>query len=388
MSDEQVAAEAPLAARMRPRTLGEFVGQEHMLGPGQGAARARSRATSCSSMIFWGPPGWARRRSAGSSPHDDRRATSSSSRAVSSGTADIRAAISARARRARRAARARSSSSTRSTASTRPSRTRCSRTSRTVSLTLIGATTENPYFEVNSALLSRCQLYRFEPLRPAGRAGRERRAERCGAGPGGKAVELARRSRSSRRSRAATRAWRSTRSRPRSAAAPRRAPLQSRRGPPPGRGADADRRRPARRRPESAGQLRPRGLHYDTISAFIKSMRGSDPDAAIYYMASRCWRRRGPAFIARRMIVFASEDVGNADPQASQVAIAASPRWSSSACPSAASTEPGGGVPGTRAQVQRRAQGRRCGAWTTCAARATSLLLRISATRTIAARRN
>ena len=78
--------------------------------------------------------------------------------------------------------------------------------------------------------------------------------------------------------------------------------------------------------------------HYDTISAFIKSMRGSDPDAAVYYLASMIAGGEDPKFIARRMIVFASEDVGNADPQALQVVVAAARAVEFVGCRSAAST--------------------------------------------------
>ena len=184
-------------------------------------------------------------------------------------------------------------------------------------VTLIGATTENPYFEVNSALISRCQLYRFEPLAPelvervvtAALQDEER-------GLGGKGVTLGdgRPRATSPASRAATRASRSTRSRrPGAPAPPRRRERRS-----PSRVDDL----------QDAAQKSPvmydrDDAHYDTISAFIKSMRGSDPDAAVYYLASMIAGGEDPKFIARRMIVFASEDVGNADPQALQVAVAA-----------------------------------------------------------------
>jgi len=183
-------------------------------------------------------------------------------------------------------------------------------------VTLIGATTENPYFEVNSALISRCQLYHFEPLAPElverVVAAALQDAER---GLGGKGVAVGDGALaflagiSSGDARVALNAleaaWRS-----RSAASP---------GAPVTLTVD-DLQDAAQKSPV----MYDRGdAHYDTISAFIKSMRGSDPDAAVYYLASMIAGGEDPKFIARRMIVFASEDVGNADPQALQVVVAA-----------------------------------------------------------------
>ena len=199
---------------------------------------------------------------------------------------------------------------------------------------LIGATTENPYFEVNSALLSRCQLYRFEALPPeqveqsrAGRArrrgARPRRPARARSSEGGLALlaEVARGD-----ARVALNAL--------------EAAVRSRAAGRPGAGrwpspwptcATRPRRRPS-----------PTTARTPTTTPSRRSssrMRGSDPDAAVYYLASMLAGGEDPKFIARRMIVFASEDVGNADPMALQ-SWPSRPRgrWSSSACPSAAST--------------------------------------------------
>jgi putative ATPase len=173
-------------------------------------------------------------------------------------------------------------------------------------ITLIGATTENPYFEVNSALLSRSQIYELESLaRDELELVVRRGAEALEAEVPPELVQLVA-ERAGGDARNALNilelAW--------NTAASAAQPLS-----------DAHVEDAARKRPlvyDKGGDA-----HYDFISAFIKSMRGSDPDAAVYYLAAMLEGGEDPRYIARRMIVHASEDVGNADPRALLVAVAA-----------------------------------------------------------------
>ena len=174
-------------------------------------------------------------------------------------------------------------------------------------MTLIGATTENPYFELNSALLSRTQLYELEPL------ARSSWSRSCGAARPSSGVALDAGGPSARRA-------------PRRRRRAHRARHPRARGRRPRRGRRAGGRRAhvedaARKRPlvyDRAGDA-----HYDYISAWIKSTRASDVQASIYYLAVMLEGGEDARFIARRMIVLASEDIGNADPQALLVAVAA-----------------------------------------------------------------
>jgi putative ATPase len=313
MSDEQVAAEAPLAARMRPRTMAEFVGQEHIVGPGT-VLRAAIEGGELFSMIFFGPPGCGK-TTLGRLIAAETGARLVQLSAVNSGTADVRAAILG-------AREARALSATRTILFideihrfNKAQQDALLPAIEDAVVTLIGATTENPYFEVISALISRCQLYRFEPLAPE----LVERVVQTALGDGGRGLGdkgvtlaegglpfLAEISRGD--ARVALNAL-ETASRSRAAGATSVTVTVD------------DLRDAAQKSPVIYDR---EDSHYDTISAFIKSMRGSDPDAAVYYMASMLAGGEDPKFIARRMIVFASEDVGNADPQALQVAVAAS----------------------------------------------------------------
>src|SRR5207302_6961493 len=173
-------------------------------------------------------------------------------------------------------------------------------------VTLIGATTENPYFAVNSALLSRTQIYELEPLSDDDLAIVVRRG----------IAELGVEATEDLVSLIARRAGGDARN------ALNILELASQTAEAEGRSLTAEHiEDAARKRPlvyDKGGDA-----HYDFVSAFIKSMRGSDPDASVYYLAAMLEGGEDPRFIARRMIVLASEDIGNADPRALQVAVAA-----------------------------------------------------------------
>jgi putative ATPase len=171
-------------------------------------------------------------------------------------------------------------------------------------ITLIGATTENPYFEVNSALLSRCQLYQLDPLEDAALARIVERGSRV------LGIELADERRAEIVNASGGDARNALNILEAAAASAAGGEVTAEHV------HDAARKHPL---------LYDRGgdQHYDVTSAFIKSLRGSDADAAVYWLAVMIAGGEDPKFIARRMIIFASEDVGNADPRALEVAVAA-----------------------------------------------------------------
>jgi putative ATPase len=303
---------------MRPRSLEEIVGQEHVLGAGS-ALRAAIESGRPHSAILYGPPGAGKTTLARIAAAGAQGAFEEES-AVNAGKAEIRGAIE-RARERRRA-------SGRPTILFLDEIHRFNKAQQDAllpavedgTLTLIGATTENPYFEVNSALLSRTQVYELQPLEPAQVEELLRRAlsdpERGIAEPPevtGEALEmLAQRSGGDARvalgalERAAERVAEIDHSGVGSnSAAVDVAAVE-----------DALQRK-------AIDYDRQGDRHYDFVSAWIKATRGSDVDASLYYLAVMLEGGEDPRFIARRMVILASEDVGNADPQALLVADAA-----------------------------------------------------------------
>jgi putative ATPase len=301
-------SEAPLAVRMRPRDLDELVGQEHLLAPGS-ALRTAIESGNLHSAILYGPPGSGKTTLARIAANRSDAAFEEES-AVNAGRAEIRAAID-RADERRRA-------SDRPTIFFLDEIHRFNKAQQDALLpaveegllTLIGATTENPYFEVNSALLSRCQIYELQPLDADDVEALLRRAleEERGIPEHPPVAEQALRmlaERSGGDARVALAALERAVERSQGGAEIDIAAVE-----------DALQRK-------ALDYDREGDRHYDYISAWIKATRGSDPDASIYYLAVMLEGGEDPRFIARRMVILASEDIGNADPQALVVANAA-----------------------------------------------------------------
>jgi putative ATPase len=303
-------AEAPMAVRMRPRALDELVGQEHLLGEGS-TLRAAIETGEPHSAIFYGPPGSGKTTLARIIATACRGAFEEAS-AVNAGRAEVRAIIG-RAEERRRAA-------DEATIFFLDEIHRFNKAQQDALLpaveeglvTLIGATTENPYFEVNSALLSRCQIYELQPLDPVDIRRLLDRAlvdpERGLADPPSVqpgALELLA-SRSDGDARIALTAL-------------ERAVETARAG---GHDVDLDTAEDALQR-KALTYDRVGDRHYDYVSAWIKATRASDPDASLYYLAVMLEGGEDPRFIARRMVILASEDIGNADPLGLVVANAA-----------------------------------------------------------------
>lgn len=307
----RMGKEVPLALRMRPRNLEEFVGQEEVVGSGSLLRRAVEK-DELRSAIFWGPPG------SGKTTLAMIIAESTKShfvqvKAVNSGVAELRKIIEE--------ARERRLTEGRGTILFIDEIHRFNRAQQDVLLpyvedgtvTLIGATTENPYFEVNSSLVSRSAVFRLRPLREEEIERILRRAledKNRGLGEMGLRVE---RDALAHIAKAAGGDARVALNILESAAL-----LAG------GRGGNVDLEVAEKAALRKALLYdRDGDLHYDATSAFIKSMRGSDPHAAVYWLARMLEAGEDPRFIARRMVIFASEDVGLADGKALQIALAA-----------------------------------------------------------------
>jgi putative ATPase len=299
-AEERLARQAPLAARLRPRTIDDVVGQDHLLGPGR-PLRRLVESDALSSVLLWGPPGTGKTTLAlavaGSTSKQFEQLS-----AVTAGVKDVRDVIER--------ARQRLGEHGRGTILFLDEIHRFNKAQQDAllpavedgTLTLIGATTENPFFEVNPPLRSRSTLFRLEPLTsPALTTLLRRGLEALGTTADDDSLALIV-DRSGGDGRQALTSL--------EVAAALAHP-----GPVTLAHAEAA---------LSTSAVRyGRDDHYDVVSAFIKSMRGSDPDATIYWLARMLEAGEDARFIARRMAIFASEDIGQADPQALVVAVAA-----------------------------------------------------------------
>lgn len=305
---------APLAARLRPRTLDEYVGQEHLVGPGRVLRRA-IESDRLSSLIFWGPPGSGKttlaRIIAGAT-----RAHFVGLSAVSAGVADLRKVIDEAARRRKAGGQRTILLIDEIHRFNKAQQDSVLHAVEQGVITLIGATTENPSFEVNSALLSRCRVFTLKPLNAEQVATLVQRAVTDSArGLGNEKVELAPEVLRVLVDYADGDARTALNALELAAAVTPPDPTGRRVV---GLPAVAEAIQQRTYRYDQAGDQ-----HYDVISAFIKSLRGSDPDGALYWLARMIEAGEDPLFIVRRLVILAAEDVGLADPQALVVAVAA-----------------------------------------------------------------
>ncbi|MCZ2115095.1 MAG: AAA family ATPase, partial [Anaerolineae bacterium] len=310
--NERLKSEAPLAARMRPRTLEEFVGQDHIIGPGRLLRRA-IQADQLSSLIFYGPPGTGKTTLA-MVIANSTRSHFITINAVLAGVKEIRESIEiARERRELYGQR---------TTLFVDEVHRWNKAQQDAllphvengTIILIGATTENPYFEVNKALVSRSRIFQLRPLTEDDLRAIARQAlgdpER---GYGKLQVDL--------RPDALDHLVNVANGDARGVLNALELAVET--TPPDENDVIIIDLAVAEESIQRRAVLYDKDgdVHYDTISAFIKSLRGSDTDAALYWMAKMIYAGEDPRFIFRRMAIFAGEDVGMADPQAMGVVV-------------------------------------------------------------------
>ncbi|HXF76091.1 MAG TPA: replication-associated recombination protein A, partial [Methylomirabilota bacterium] len=304
-------ASQPLAERMRPRNLAEFVGQDHLLGPGK-LLSGMIDARQLRSLILWGPPGSGKTTLARILA-ESAGAVCVPFSAITSGVKDLKK-IFQEAERLQRLGKATVLFVDEIHHFNKAQQDNFLPHVERGTLILIGATTENPSFELIAPLLSRCPVLVLHTLSPE-EVGKviDRALTDEARGLGGLGLRLSADGRdflirqSQGDCRVALNALEAAAALARSA---KRNEISL-----------AELQEALQRKPlpyDKAGEE-----HYNVISAFIKSLRGSDPDAALYWMMRMIEAGEDPLFIARRMVIFAAEDIGNADPRALQVAIAA-----------------------------------------------------------------
>lgn len=312
--EQEMKKESPLAMRMRPETLDEFVGQEDIIAPGKLLYRA-IKADKLTSLIFFGPPGTGKTTLARIIANTTKSYFEQLN-AVTSGVADIRRVVEE--------AKNRKGMYSQKTILFIDEIHRFNKSQQDAllpyvedgTLILIGATTENPYYEVNDALISRSTIFRLNPLRDEDI---KRIVEKCirdeKKGLGTFNIDISNDAMehiiniANGDARAALNAVElAALTTEKSSDGRIHIDLKT--------AEECIQRRAVNY--DKKGEN-----HYDTISAFIKSMRGSDPDAVMHYLAKMIYAGEDPKFIARRIVVCASEDVGNADPNALLVATAA-----------------------------------------------------------------